>query len=43
MGVRCPLCASDDRERLYTKGGAIGISHCSVCSLTLTVVGTAIH
>ena len=25
MEVHCPLCASGDRERLYTEHGAIGI------------------
>jgi len=36
MEVRCPLCASEDRERLFTEHGAIGISRCSVCSLIYT-------
>ncbi len=36
MEVRCPLCASEDRERLYMEHGAIGISRCLVCSLIYT-------
>jgi SAM-dependent methyltransferase len=36
MEVRCPLCASEDCERLYMEHGAIGISRCLVCSLIYT-------
>lgn len=31
--VPCPLCGSEERTRLYTEHGAIGISQCLSCSL----------
>jgi SAM-dependent methyltransferase len=34
--VVCPLCSSEDRKRLYTEHGAIGVSRCSSCSLVYT-------
>jgi SAM-dependent methyltransferase len=34
--VPCPLCHGDQRERLYTEHGAIGVSRCLGCSLIYT-------
>lgn len=36
MEVPCPACRSEDRQRLYTEHGAIGISICLKCSLIYT-------
>jgi len=33
VAVPCPLCGSDDREKLYEEYGAIGICRCRKCSL----------
>jgi 2-polyprenyl-3-methyl-5-hydroxy-6-metoxy-1,4-benzoquinol methylase len=33
VAVPCPLCGSDDGERIYAEYGAIGICRCRQCSL----------
>jgi len=33
VAVPCPLCGSDNKQRIYTEHGAIGISRCLSCSL----------
>ena len=34
--VPCPLCESDERERVYTEHGSVGVSRCSSCGLLYT-------
>lgn len=34
--VNCPLCGNDEKTRLYTEHGSIGISQCVKCSLVYT-------
>ncbi len=34
--VACPLCGSEDRTRLYTEHGAVGVSQCLKCNLVYT-------
>ena len=36
VAVPCPLCGGDDRKRIYTEHGAIGISQCLSCSVIYT-------